>query len=60
MPLTLVIFVLIIAAVAVGVYLGVNYGGLRLTKRTLETEEPQLAENVDDDQLDGLPTDARF
>lgn len=56
----LAIFVLVIATVALGVYLGVNYGGLKLTKRTLETEEPRLAENVDDDQLDGLPTDAKF
>ncbi len=45
---------------ALVVYAAVMVGGLKMTKETLEHEEPDLGRRVPDEELEGLPTDAKF
>ena len=57
--MTTALFIIGALVFALTVYGAVMVGGLRMTKETFE-EEDYLRDRVDDDDLEGLPTDTRF
>ncbi len=57
--MTTFLFIVGACVFALATYGAVMIGGLKMTKETFE-EEDYLRDRVDDEDLEGLPTDTRF